>query len=123
MTDSNKLANKLDEARAALVVAAAKHAVEGSDVALKALCEAATVYGQTRLANAKPPPPTPSGELTMPFGRSKGKAISAAEFDDLEWMLPKIEASIADESKARWRSDNEALAIAIRVELAERSVA
>lgn len=93
--------------------------------AQRRLCDAACAYtdarralasGQTtakRQADAKE-------EVTLPFGRSKGKPLHAASKGDLEWMLGVLEESIANPEKERWREKNAELLEAVRAELARR---
>jgi hypothetical protein len=119
----------LDEARTALL----KRALDitpntwADPEFVKALCVSAREYTAAYDKARSEAKPAPTGvadhrenELTLPFGRSKGRVISAAATDDLEWILPKIVASIDDPTKSRWRVDNQALADAIEAELETR---
>lgn len=108
---------KLDEARANLVDAAKQHVAKATDGTLKGLCEAATAYGNARAVAARP---AGSAEMVMPFGKSKGLPLAKAKTDDMEWALPRLEGSVDNPEKARWRESNMALVAAIRAELATR---
>ena len=65
--------------------------------------------------------PAGADELVMPFTKSKGKPLADARTEDLEWALPKIEASLDSPEKARWRDANVALIAGIKAELAGRA--
>lgn len=108
---------KLDEARAELVDAAKRHATTATDGTLKALCEAASAYARARVVAARP---AGSESLVMPFTKSKGMPLAEARTEDMEWALPKLEASLEDPDKARWRESNLALINGIKAELASR---
>jgi hypothetical protein len=107
----------LEDARAELVDAAREHGEKKTDGSLKGLCEAATVYAKARVVAARP---AGASALVMPFTKSKGKPLAEARTEDMEWALPKLEASVDDPEKARWRDANVELVKAIKAELAVR---
>lgn len=72
-------------------------------------------------AHAEPRARAPSsGAPVAPFGRSKGQPLSTLEATDLEWLAEALERSIADSSKATYRSKNQRDLEAVEAELALR---
>lgn len=72
------------------------------------------VGGASRSAIGKP-----SG-LVIPGGKNKGTPIEDADRNDLEWWAERLESSLDDPDKARWRAKNEELLNAMKKELASR---
>ena len=64
--------------------------------------------------------PAKRSSMTLPFGRSKGMAISEASVDDIEWVAGKIREGLDDPDKARWREENQRDLAALDHELARR---
>jgi hypothetical protein len=62
----------------------------------------------------------PEEPIILPFGRSKGKTLKKGATDDLEWMVDRLKESVADETKSKWKENNEVLLAAIQAELATR---
>lgn len=56
----------------------------------------------------------------LPFSKSKGKTPAEASTSDLEWILPILQASLSDPSKAKFATKNAVLCAAIEAELTER---
>ena len=93
------------------------------------LCEAAKAYARAFDETARnppgaPPSPSPSpspssaSNMTVPFGRDKGKRLS--EVDDLSWLRRVVGKSVDDEAKQRFRAQNVALLDAIEAEIGRR---
>ena len=117
----------LDEKRKALFSAAVEYAASpGDGVAQRRLCGAAAEYQDARMSAAHGVTAAVSAaeqkrdEPVLPFGRAKGKTLSKAGKGDLEWVLGALEGSINDPAKARFLDANQALAEAVRAELARR---
>lgn len=118
----------LDEARKILTTAARSWS-EGDpldNVTLRELCNAACEYARVRESlrptrAAAKPEPTHDRDAILPFGRSKGLPVSEAPLNDLSWIRDRIEESVDDPTKARWRESNERLLEAIEGELDFRS--
>lgn len=111
-----------EESWRALRFAALQYADNRNIVLATALADAATAYAQARDENKKAARPAASSgsKVLMPFGRSKGVAVSDAPTDDLKWMLGVLKESLADESKSRFWDSNQIQHDAIEAELASR---
>lgn len=65
-------------------------------------------------------PDTNAGPYAIPFGKHKGKAMSAVPTDDLDWLARAMERSIADPTKSKFKEDNTRLLDAMTAELSLR---
>jgi hypothetical protein len=119
----------LEEARAALYLAAQRHAAKPDDgETQRELCKAASEYHKARMATASGAAAQTGGQATptdkaasvMPFGRSKGIPVHAATKGDIEWTMGALERSISDPAKSRFLEANQALLDVLRAELARR---
>jgi hypothetical protein len=61
-----------------------------------------------------------TSDAVVRFGREKGKLLSEASDETLEWLEGAVARSVGDPSKDRWRSDNETYLLDVRSELARR---
>lgn len=105
----------LKAAWGAVQAAAIGYAESRSKEAGQALSDAAVMYVEARQASQRP---APSGdEPTFGFGRNKGKRPSEVSKQDNEWYARVLAENVADESKARWRDQNQVLLDAVRVAL------
>lgn len=59
-------------------------------------------------------------ELVAPFGRQKGDKISDLEDENLDWLITAIGESVADPSKAKWKTKNQELLDAMETEKKNR---
>lgn len=115
----------LTEKRSAMFEAAKFYAEAPGSETERALCMAAAAYAEARLSAASGGTAaarmqeSKSGAV-IPFGRNKGKPLSAVPLSDLEWTLGAVEKSIADPDKARFLEANEALRDALRAEISRR---
>lgn len=114
----------LSEKRSALYGAAKLYAAEPNDETGRALCMAASAYAEARLLAVSGATAAARQqqrrEAVVPFGRSKGKPLSAVTRSELEWLLGAVEASLADPTKERFRTANEGLRDTVRAELSRR---
>lgn len=113
----------LSEKRASLFGAAKAFAAAPADDTGRALCMAASAYAEARLAAASGATAAASklsNEPVVPFGRAKGKPLSAVAPKDLEWVLGAVERSISDPGKERFLEANQALRDALVAELSRR---
>lgn len=63
------------------------------------------------------------GVMIVPFGRDKGRPITAVDLHGLRWLLGAFERSASDPSKARWAERNRELAELVQRELDRRETA
>lgn len=61
-------------------------------------------------------------DLVISFGRAKGQRVGEADDENLEWLARALAENIADESKARWRRENQKMRSAIVEELKRRGI-
>lgn len=119
------MSEAITEAWAALSSAARQFNDDPTDPEYKRrLSDAALAWGAAKrgvTATAPSAPAASNTNITLPFGRSKGRPLREAPTDDLKWILPKIQHSVDDPEKARWRDANAALVEAIQAELELRS--
>jgi hypothetical protein len=111
----------LDQRREELFAAAEAFVAGGKTVELqRTLCDRATDYAKERQAHFKPQQNAEASKLVVPFGRSKGTPLVAAETKDLNWVVAALREKLDDPTKARYRADNERLIAAIERELGTR---
>lgn len=84
------------------------------------LCQAAESFAKARWAVKAPPKAEASSGLTMPFGNSKGTPLEKCVDKDLRYLVGRLEESILDESKSKWREKNQQLLDAAKAELESR---
>lgn len=60
------------------------------------------------------------GTVTVPFGRDQGKPITEVSDSTLEWLAEAVKKSVADPDKAKWKTKNETLLVALRNEYKRR---
>jgi hypothetical protein len=105
-----------------LSIAAVAYAATREAVQSQALATAADAWAESR--GWRPPREAgakPGGDLVLNFSRSKGKPVSEAATEDLQWVVERLHASIADPEKARFRAKDEALLEAVEAELEGRA--
>lgn len=57
----------------------------------------------------------------LPLGKSKGKRVSEADTDDLEWVKQALESALDNPEKARFKASNESLLASVNTELERRA--
>ena len=111
----------LDEAREAMLTRAVFFAGRQSDItAIRALCDAASVYAAERLKSTRKPQMKEGRNEVLPFGRERGVPLDQAQHGQLTWVRGVLAESIDDPTKSRWREANQRLLEAIDRELATR---
>lgn len=117
--------SQLDDARSALVKAAVDVTASNwmdSDV-VRTLCDAARAYTAAYEAmRATRPAPTgvaDTGAVFPPYGKTAGQPVAGASRRDLEFYRGGCLRTLADASKKRWWSKEEALLAAINAELSQ----
>lgn len=63
-------------------------------------------------------PASPGGAVFPPYGRSKGKPVSGATMEDLEYYAAGCRRTLGDPAKSRWHDKERVLLAAIEAEMA-----
>lgn len=116
---------EVSEAWKALTAAARAYAAAEHQVTQQALADAAIEYAKARWSRSagvkrQVEQATTKREVSAPFGRHKGKPLSEVPDADLQWLRDRVEDSLADAERARWRQQNRDLLVAIEAELTRR---
>ncbi len=89
----------------------------------EAICRAADAYAKARWAavtGKSARRPSAKSTVQIPFGREKGRSISDASTSGLKWVLDRVNESIDDPAKDRFREKNVELRDAVEAELESR---
>lgn len=111
----------LEQRREEMFAAAERFVAGGKTLELqRTLCDTASAYGDERKKHFRANQNQEAEEFTVPFGRTKGTKLSAANTGDLEWLLGVMKTRLDEPDKASFREKNEKLIAAIEREIETR---